>query len=95
MRDSSLIVTFFDTIAEDPRMGANHIIVYFALRTLWLKSDCPAMLEFFSRDAMRMARIKSRDTFRKHIHDLHAFGYISYAPAHEEQVMALVQFKKI
>ncbi|MGI8583450.1 MAG: hypothetical protein ACR2KX_14725 [Chitinophagaceae bacterium] len=85
-----LFLTFYETIIDDPRIGASHISIYMTLLYLH-KNKNPFEI---SRDVvMKCAKISARQTYNKCINDLQAFGYIKYSPASnafEESVVWLI-----
>ena len=86
---------FFDTIADDPRIGANHIVVYLALLHAWQVKGCPKTMEVATYEVMRYAKLRKRDTYLMRVKDLAAFGYLVYYPAENEYIKAEVGFKKL
>jgi len=86
---------FFDTIADDPRIGASHIVIYLALLHAWQERGCPETMEVATYEIMRYAKLRKRDTYLMRIKDLAAFGYLKYFPAENEYVKAEVGFKKL
>lgn len=86
---------FFETVATDPRIGANHIVVYLALVNIWQIADCPKEIHVATYEMMQLTRIRSNDTYLKHVRDLASFGYINYQPALNDQVKAVIQFRKL
>ena len=89
------LADFFDTVGNDPRIGANHIVVYLALVNVWQLQGYPVELHVASWEMMQVARIRSVDTYLKHVKELAAFGYIRYQPALNEQVKAIVEFRRL
>jgi hypothetical protein len=89
------LADFFDTVSADPKIGANHIVVYLALVNEWQKRDCPPAIYVATYEMLQVTRIRSVDTYLKHIRELAAFGYIKYQPALNEHIKAEVRFKKL
>lgn len=80
---------FYNTVANDARIGTSHISLYMAFLQCWNLNggNNPITIE---RDAvMKAAKISSRQTYNQCINDLHQFGYIIYKPS----VNASVQTK--
>lgn len=90
-----LLDDFFDTIAEDPRIGTSHIVVYLALLHAWTLKGCPASMEVAAYEIMRYTKFRKRDTYLIRVKELAAFGYITYTAAENEYVKAEVGFKKL
>lgn len=86
---------FFDTIADDPRIGSSHIVIYLALLHAWQERGCPEIMEVATYEVMRYAKLRKRDTYLMRIKDLATFGYLTYYPAENEHVKAEVRFKKL
>ena len=73
--------SFFDAIAEDPRIRITHIAVFAALYSLWIKSNREPEMRVFSDQVMAVAKISSRITYCRVIIDLNEFGYLEYCPS--------------
>ena len=86
---------FFDTIADDPRIGASHIVIYMALLHAWQERGCPETMEIATYEIMQYTKIRKRDTYLMRIKDLAVFGYLKYYPAENEYVKAEVEFKRL
>ncbi len=86
---------FFDTIVEDPRIGASHIVIYLTLLHIWQEKGCPQTLEVAAYEILRFAKLRKRDTYLLRVRDLRDFGYLKYTPAENEYVKAEVRFTKL
>lgn len=86
---------FFETIADDPRIGASHIVIYLALLYIWQLKGCPETMEVAAYEIMRYTKFRKRDTYQMRIKDLAAFGYLKYIPAENGYIKAEVVFKKL
>ena len=86
---------FFEIIADDPRIGTSHIVIYLALLHAWELKGCPETMEVATYEIMRYAKLRKRDTYLLRMKDLAAFGYIKYCPAQNEYVKAEVRFKRL
>ncbi len=86
---------FYETIADDPRIGPGHIVVYFALLHVWLRAGTEAPFEVATYEMLQLTKIRKRDTYLTRIKDLAMFGYIKYVPAENEYVKAVVEFKRL
>lgn len=89
------LADFFETVSVDPRIGANHIVVYLALVNIWQCQDCPSQIHVATYEMLQLTRIRSIDTYLKHVKELSVFGYIRYQPALNEHVKAEIQFRKL
>lgn len=85
------LTKFYNSIADDARLGASHISLYMALLQQWNLSGGTNPIKVSRNQIMKAAKIQSRDTFNRHINALCEYGYISYQPA----VNAYVQSKII
>lgn len=76
------LIDFFEVIKDDPRMRVTHISIYLALLKQWhVNGDQnPVLVE--RQELMSMAKINARQTYYKHMRDLHVFGYIRYYPSY-------------
>ena len=86
---------FFETVSGDPRIGANHIVVYLALVNIWQIADCPNEIHIATYEMLQLTRIRSIDTYLKHVRELASFGYIRYQHALNDQVKAVIAFRKL
>lgn len=74
------LIRFYETIAEDPRIGVTHISVYLAIV---FESSGIAAGEWMEIDRgriMRLAKVNSATTYNRSLHALHLFGYVEYVP---------------
>lgn len=90
-----VLADFFETIVEDPRIGANHIVVYLALRYYSELRGHPAVLYVDSFEVMRFTKIRKRGTYLRHLKELGVFGYVKYLPAENEYLKAEIVFKRL
>lgn len=72
---------FYQAIIDDCRIGATHISLYMALFQRWNLNHFEGPVIFLSREIMPMAKIDSRATYHKCLHDLVEYGYIRYIPS--------------
>jgi hypothetical protein len=85
---------FFETVAEDPRMLASHMIIYIALMNTWEQQGRPEEIEFVTSDILKVVKL-TRDTFRIRIRELKEFGYIRYEAAGNQFGKGIVVFRKL
>jgi hypothetical protein len=88
------IADFFETVVEDPRILASHIVLYLGLINIWQNKGCPDEFEIVAAEVMKSVKL-TRDTFRIRINDLKDFGYIRYEAAGNQYVKGVVGFKKL
>ena len=74
------INNFYETIAEDNRIGYSHISIYITL--LYFIQDKPLNnpLHIYRERIMKTARM-SRRTYNKCMRELVDYGYIKYEPS--------------
>jgi hypothetical protein len=92
---SQQLADFFDTISQDSRIGANHIVIYLALVNVWQHLGFPDDIQVSTYEMMQVTRIKAIDTYLKHLRGLAVFGYISYQPAVNDQIKAVIRFRRL
>ncbi|MBA4139374.1 MAG: hypothetical protein H0X70_02555 [Segetibacter sp.] len=80
MEPFELLTEFYETIADDARIGVTHISVYIALVKEWNSNKGRSPVLINRKGIMKTAKISSRHTYNKCINDLHQFGYIKYIP---------------
>lgn len=76
-----ILVGFFSMIQTDPRISIAHIGLYVTLVMIWRKQGANGPIEVFSWQTMHLAKISSRATYMRLIHDLHDFKYLCYEPS--------------
>ena len=74
------LTNFYETIADDARIGVTHICLYMALLHVRNLSNFQSPLLISRHELMKNARI-SRRTYNKCINELQQFGYIKYEPS--------------
>lgn len=75
---------FYQAIMDDCRIGATHISLYMALFQRWNLNHFEGPVFFSSREIMPMAKIDSRATYHKCLHDLVEYGYVRYIPSYNQ-----------
>lgn len=88
------VADFFETVAEDPRILASHMVLYLGLVNIWQGKGCPDEFEIVCSDVMRVVKL-SRETFRVRLRELREFGYIRYEVAGNQYVKGVVGFRKL
>ena len=72
---------FFSAIKKDGRISITHIGVFAALLQYRVENGFSNPIKIISHDIMAIAKISSRATFYKCVHDLNEYGYINYVPS--------------
>ena len=75
------LLSFYNAISDDNRIGTAHISLYLSLFRTWVLNGCqnPVLLDRVA--IMRVAKISSRDTYSRILLDLHRYGYVQYVPS--------------
>ncbi len=84
------LTTFYNSIADDARVGTTHISLYMALLQQWNLNGGKNPIEVSRNQIMKAAKIQSRHTFNQHINALCEYGYISYKPAINASVQSKI-----
>ncbi len=101
------LAEFYETIADDVRIGPTHICLYVALLNEWnlaCANDAIAMdrnvlmkIDSIPLDGnvlMKNARI-SRRTYHKCMRELHEYGYIKYEPSNNPCLRSRVYLSRL
>ena len=78
-----MLSSFYETVITDQRIGATHISIYIALLFDYSTNRYQNPVKVERHLIMTRARIRSRTTYDKCIHDLHNYGYIDYKPSYD------------
>jgi hypothetical protein len=78
---STLLHSFFEAIARDPRISCGHIGIYSALLQCWATRQYRQPLMVFSHQVIGLAKVSSRDTYFRYVRQLSEYGYIRYEPS--------------
>ncbi len=80
MEELQLLTDFYETIAEDARIGVTHTCLYIAL--LHEQSLCAGQDSIYINRHTLMKKVKiSRRTYNRCMHELREYGYIQYEPS--------------
>lgn len=71
----------FDQFSHDHRLNPNHITLYISLFHQWNVARFSRRIYIFKERLMNSAKIRSRTTYHRCIHDLQQWGYIKYYPS--------------
>lgn len=88
------LVAFIEQAREDVRIGPMHISVYAAILYLQAKQGDVNPVEVSARKLMPVARIYGAGPYHKAIRQLHAFGYLTYAPSCDPDVPSKVWLRE-
>ena len=88
------LTDFYDTIAEDARIGVTHICLYMALVYESNTSLSGSTVCITRHILMKNARI-SRKTYNKCMKELQQYGYIKYEPSSNPSIGSKVYFNKL
>jgi len=86
---------FYEAILADPRITTVHISMYMALLLAYLLHEGENPIQIDRDSLMQYAKVSSRATYYKSLHDLDIFGYIKYIPSHNLFLGSLVYLKRI
>ncbi len=92
---SDYLQDFFEMAGEEPRIGITHICLYVAILSSWTVNNYPVPLVIRRDTLMRLAKIYSRHTFNKSMHDLHGCGFIRYYPAKSSKEGSVIYIRAI
>jgi hypothetical protein len=73
---------FFKRVSRDHRLNPTHVSLYMALFQQWNLGRFRNPVSVARSEVMALSRICSRVTYHKCIKELHAWGYIHYAPSY-------------
>lgn len=74
---------FFQRATDDHRIGPLHVSLYMSIFFCHIKNNCEEPVGFNSSLVMRQAKISSRATYTRCIHDLSTYGYIRYVSSND------------
>jgi hypothetical protein len=80
----------FNKMADDERLSPPHISLYMALFLEWNAARFLNPLYISSAELMRAAKIRNKDTYGRTLHQLHAWGYLTYQPTRSKYTSSTV-----
>ncbi|MBC7886668.1 MAG: hypothetical protein H7Z13_02180 [Ferruginibacter sp.] len=89
-----LLISFIESVKEDPRINMAHISLYASLVSYWYANGQANPLCVFSRDIMPACKISGAATYHRSIRELHEYGYIKYVPSFNHFLGSLVYIGK-
>lgn len=92
---SKAIHSFITKAGNDSRLGVSHISIYMALLDQFYLQDQKGILIITRVTLMHSAKLRSRHTYNKCMHDLHELGYIVYSPSSKPAEGSKVQLVKL
>jgi hypothetical protein len=84
------LTAFYDKVASDNRLFPSHISLYMALFQYWNLNHFINPVSICRKEVLQLCKTGSLNAYHKCLHDLHAWGYIVYAPSHNQFVGSLV-----
>ncbi len=89
-------VAFLKEAEDNPCIGTTHISLYVSLLAVYFNDPLLDTALIRREEIMMKAKIRSRETYRKCIRDLHTNGYILYEPSYKpgDSQVSILQFKK-
>jgi hypothetical protein len=69
---------FLEAIKDEGRIGPMHICIYVVLFDMYAKQSFQNPVAVYSKDAMRLSKILSRDSYLRCIKELAEMGYIRF-----------------
>ena len=92
MKIDQLLTRFYKDIAEDVRISSTHISLYTAILYLYAGQPDIYPVKVKRSAVMFTAKISARQTYNKHIRELHDYGYITYVPSSNQFDVSLIYF---
>ncbi|WP_207532966.1 hypothetical protein [Desertivirga arenae] len=77
---------FYRKANDDENMGPCHLSLYWAIFQIWNAFYFQNPFPVIRSELMRKAKIGSKNTYYRCLHELHEWGYIDYAPSHNRAV---------
>jgi len=88
------LTDFYETIADDGRIGATHISLYIALLQQWNLNGGKNPVTINRESIMKAAKI-ARRTYNRRINELQEYGYIKYVPSSNPLAGSVVYLKPL
>jgi hypothetical protein len=95
METTATLLSFFETIEDDPRICPVHIAIYLALLSRWQENGGGEQLEIATYELMRVCKVLDRGTYLRRLRELAQFGYLYYEPAENDHVKGRVKFRRL
>lgn len=86
-----IVNDFLRRIRKDCRLGPSHVSLFWALSVIHNRQGSRGYIDFWKEDVVGIAKI-SFTTFYRCMRDLHAFGYVRYAPSFHAKVRSKLWF---
>jgi hypothetical protein len=80
-KGQGILNSFYRKADGDQKISPSHISVYMALVHIFLSRRLKNPIVINRLEIMKRAKINSRNTFGKCLHELHLYGYIDYRPS--------------
>ncbi|WET02422.1 hypothetical protein [Flavobacterium sp. YJ01] len=81
MENLKPLTDFFSAIEKDFRISSTHIAIYAALLQYRAVKGFINPIEIFRVEMVQIAKISSKSTYHKCLHELHDYGYLRYEPS--------------
>jgi hypothetical protein len=95
MEEIKQLMSFFEAIREDNRIGTSHISLYMALFQLYNINRFENPILINRSVVMETAKINGLATYHRCIKDLAQFGYIKYLPSFNPGISTRVFLLKV
>jgi len=83
---------FFSVIEKDYRISSTHIAIYAALLRCRSLKGFTNPIEIFRHELAPVAKISSKYTYHKCMHELHEYGYLRYEPSFKKNRGSRIYF---
>lgn len=84
----------FELFAEDHRLSAHHISLYYSLFQLWNNNRFVNPFQISRQEVMRLSKVGSVNTYTKCLRELHKWNYLNYLPSYNPNKGSLIQMYK-
>lgn len=84
---------FYNSIANDARIGTTHISLFMALLQQWNLNGGKKCFNIYREQIMKVAKISGRYTYNKCMNELQEFGYIRYKPSVNGYVASEIELR--
>ena len=94
MQDT-MLARFFVVASSDERIHPTHILLYAALYHCREQNHFETPFSVSRSQLMKLAKIRGKTTYHKHIKELNMYGYIRYEPSYHPRIGSLVYFNEL
>jgi hypothetical protein len=82
MDNSKYLKAFLQQITSNAKLKRCHVSLFIALCQIWIENEFESPFKISRSELMLAAKIKSKATYHKTMHELEKQGYIRYNPTH-------------